>query len=182
METGSIHQLLHQGNTFIPSDFIISSKSDSGNQDNHDKLFSNYLSHIEILNKGFSVKESEKLYEEKFSNLGLDKKLVIKNLSLPGRKPTNAFLLKSMSPEAIGELLSYYEHKTYVLGLLSNINSFDQWAVEIGKIKANDIMYMRPASGTVGLSPIEDKLIIGKEINKKIYKFEPIKLHDLNDK
>ena len=44
-----------------------------------------------------------------------------------------------MSPEAIGELLSYYEHKTYVLGLLSNINSFDQWAVEIGKIKANDI-------------------------------------------
>ena len=135
----SFYQLLHQGNTFIPSDFIISSKSDSGNQDNHDKLFSNYLSHIEILNKGFSVKESEKLYEEKFSNLGLDKKLVIKNLSLPGRKPTNAFLLKSMSPEAIGELLSYYEHKTYVLGLLSNINSFDQWAVEIGKIKANDI-------------------------------------------
>ena len=135
----SFYQLLHQGNTFIPSDFIISSKSDSGNQDNHDKLFSNYLSHIEILNKGFSGEESEKLYEEKFSNLGLDKKLVIKNLNLPGRKPTNALLLKSMSPEVIGELLSYYEHKTYVLGQLSNINSFDQWAVEIGKIKANDI-------------------------------------------
>ena len=135
----SFYQLLHQGNTFIPSDFIISSKPDSGNQDNHDKLFSNYLSHIEILNKGFSEKESHDLYEKKFSNLGLDKKLVIKNLSLSGRKPTNAFLLKSMSPEAIGELLSYYEHKTYVLGLLSNINSFDQWAVEIGKIRANDI-------------------------------------------
>jgi len=50
------------------------------------------------------------------------------------------------------------------------------------KIKASDIMYIRPASGTVGLRPIEDKLIIGKEINKNIYKFEPIKLRNLNDK
>jgi glucose-6-phosphate isomerase len=44
-----------------------------------------------------------------------------------------------MSPETLGILLSFYEHKTYILGLLSNVNSFDQWAVEIGKIKANDI-------------------------------------------
>ena len=50
------------------------------------------------------------------------------------------------------------------------------------KTKESDIMYMRPASGTVGLRPIEDKLIIGKEINKNIYKFEPIKLRNLNDK
>jgi len=50
------------------------------------------------------------------------------------------------------------------------------------KIKASDIMYMRPASGIVGLTPIEDKLVIGKKINKKIYKFEPIKLDSLNDK
>lgn len=135
----SFYQLLHQGKTFIPSDFIISSKSDSGNQDNHDKLFSNYLSHIEILNSGFSNKESTDLYKKKFSKLGLDKNLVIKNLRLSGRKPTNAFLLKDMSPETLGVLLSFYEHKTYVLGLLSNINPFDQWAVEIGKIKANDI-------------------------------------------
>ena len=135
----SFYQLLHQGKTFIPSDFIISSKSDSGNQDNHDKLFSNYLSHIEILNSGFSNKEALNLYEKKFSSLGLDKDLVVKNLKLSGRKPTNAFLLKDMSPETLGALLSFYEHKTYVLGLLANINSFDQWAVEIGKIKANDI-------------------------------------------
>ena len=61
----SFYQLLHQGKTFIPSDFIISSKSDSGSQDNHDKLFSNYLSHIEILNSGFSNKESTELYKKK---------------------------------------------------------------------------------------------------------------------
>jgi glucose-6-phosphate isomerase len=58
---------------------------------------------------------------------------------LKGNKPTNAILLKDMSPETLGILLSFYEHKTYILGLLSNVNSFDQWAVEIGKIKANDI-------------------------------------------
>ena len=135
----SFYQLLHQGKTFIPSDFIISSKTDSGSQDNHDKLFSNYLSHIEILNKGFTKEEALDLYEKKFSNLGLNEKLVVKNLQLSGNKPTNAFLLKDMSPETLGVLLSFYEHKTYVLGLLANVNSFDQWAVEIGKIKANDI-------------------------------------------
>jgi glucose-6-phosphate isomerase len=135
----SFYQLLHQGKTFIPSDFIISSKTDSGSQDNHDKLFSNYLSHIEILNNGFTKEEALKLYDHKFSTLDLDKKLVVKNLMLKGNKPTNAILLKDMSPETLGILLSFYEHKTYILGLLSNVNSFDQWAVEIGKIKANDI-------------------------------------------
>ena len=50
------------------------------------------------------------------------------------------------------------------------------------KIKESDITYMRPSSGTVGLRPIEDKLIIGKKINKKKYKFESIKLRNLNDK
>jgi glucose-6-phosphate isomerase len=135
----SFYQLLHQGKTFIPSDFIISCKTDSGSQDNHDKLFSNYLSHIEILNNGFTKEEALKLYDHKFSTLDLDKKLVVKNLMLKGNKPTNAILLKDMSPETLGILLSFYEHKTYILGLLSNVNSFDQWAVEIGKIKANDI-------------------------------------------
>ena len=135
----SFYQLLHQGNVFIPADFIISKKTDSGSQDNHDMLFSNFLSHIKILNSGFSMSDAQKLYEEKFANQGLQKDLVVKNLMLGGKKPTNAFLLKKLSPEALGELLAYYEHKTYVLGLLYGINSFDQWAVEIGKIKAKEI-------------------------------------------
>ena len=159
----SFYQLLHQGKTFIPSDFIISSKSDSGNQDNHDKLFSNYLSHIEILNDGFSDKESKDLYEKKFSSLGLDRDLVVKNLKLSGRKPTNAFLLKDLSPETLGVLLSFYEHKTYILGLLSNINSFDQWAVEIGKIKSNDIYIDIKNSKKNGKKP--KNILITKYLN-----------------
>ena len=79
------------------------------------------------------------MYEKKFSNLGLDKNLVIKNLILSGNTPANAILLNKLSPESLGELLAFYEHKTYVLGLLYGINSFDQWAVEIGKIKAKEI-------------------------------------------
>ena len=58
---------------------------------------------------------------------------------IKGNKPTNALLLKDLSPETIGMLISFYENKTYVLGLMSNIDSFDQWAVEIGKITAEDI-------------------------------------------
>ena len=135
----SIFQLLHQGNIFIPSDFIISKKTSSGKKDNHHKIFSNFLSHIETLNKGFSKEEASKLYEEKYSKSGLDKRLVIKNLMLSGNRPANAILLKDLSPESLGMLLSFYEHKTYVLGLLSNVNSFDQWGVEIGKIVAKDI-------------------------------------------
>ena len=135
----SFYQLLHQGNLLIPADFIISKKTDSGSQDNHNMLFSNFLSHLEILNKGFSESQAKELYEKKFSKLGLDKNLVIKNLILSGNKPANAILLNELSPESLGELLAFYEHKTYVLGLLYGINSFDQWAVEIGKIKAKEI-------------------------------------------
>ena len=135
----SFYQLLHQGNLLIPADFIISKKTDSGSQDNHNMLFSNFLSHLEILNKGFSESQAKELYEKKFSKLGLDKNLVIKNLILSGNKPANAILLNKLSPESLGELLAFYEHKTYVLGLLYGINSFDQWAVEIGKIKAKEI-------------------------------------------
>ena len=135
----SFYQLLHQGNLIIPSDFIISKKSDCGSQDNHDMLFSNFLSHLEILNKGFSKLQATELYEKKFSNQGLDEELVIRNLMLSGKNPANAILLNQLSPESLGELIAFYEHKTYVLGLLYGINSFDQWAVEIGKIKAVEI-------------------------------------------
>ena len=158
----SFYQLLHQGNVFIPADFIISIKTDSGSQDNHDMLFSNFLSHIQILNSGFSMSDAQKLYEEKFANQGLQKDLVIKNLMLGGKKPTNAFLLKKLSPEALGELLAYYEHKTYVLGLLYGINSFDQWAVEIGKIKAKEIYR------TIKLLKNKNKKINSKIIKKYI--------------
>jgi len=135
----SFFQLLHQGNTIIPADFIISCKSDSKNQDNHDKLFSNFLSHIDILFDGFNAVEARNLYNKNFSKSGLAEELVIKNLELKGKKPNNVFLLNKLNPESLGELISYYEHKTFVLGLLTNVNSFDQWAVEIGKVKANDI-------------------------------------------
>ena len=135
----SIFQLLHQGNIFIPSDFIISKNTSSRKKDNHHKVFSNFLAHIETLNKGFSKKEADDLYEKKYSKKGLDKELVVKNLTLAGNRPANAFLLKDISPETLGMLLSFYEHKTYVLGLLSDVNSFDQWGVEIGKIMAKDI-------------------------------------------
>ena len=135
----SFYQLLHQGNFLVPADFIISAKTDSGSQDNHDLLFSNFLSHIETLKNGFSESEAQKLYEDKFSNQGLSKELVIKNLMLSGNRPTNTILLNKLSPESLGELIAFYEHKTYVLGLLHGINSFDQWAVEIGKIKAKEI-------------------------------------------
>ena len=135
----SYYQLLYQGNTFIPADFIFSKKNESGTKDNQDKVFSNFLSHVETRNRGFTKKEAEDLYHEKFSSSGLEKNLIIKNLMIKGNKPTNALLLKDLSPETVGMLISFYEHKTYVLGLISNIDSFDQWAVEIGKITAEDI-------------------------------------------
>ena len=122
-----------------------------------------------VIEKHFTLNTSRKDFDHKISL----------NPKEFGKMVNDIKIYKSMYGEKeswVSEIEK--KNKTWMRRIIVSRSDFS-----IGhKIKANDIMYMRPASGTVGLSPIEAKLIIGKEINKKIYKFEPIKLHDLNDK
>ncbi|QJC36593.1 glucose-6-phosphate isomerase [Enterobacteriaceae endosymbiont of Donacia simplex] len=119
----SFFQMLHQGTKLIPCDFIASAISNSKKYTNHHiKLIANYIAQTKALAFGninsFSCKKN--LYQCCFGN-----------------KPSNSIFLKKITPYNLGLLISYYEHKIFIQGVILNIFSFDQWGVELGKEIAN---------------------------------------------
>jgi glucose-6-phosphate isomerase len=128
----SFFQLIHQGTQMIPVDFIAPVNSLDPYGDHHQKLLSNFFAQSEALMIG---KNEEDVYNEMI-NQGLSDYEI--NLLLPhkvfiGNKPSNTILFEKITPEIIGMLIALYEHKVFVQGVIWNINSFDQWGVELGK-------------------------------------------------
>jgi glucose-6-phosphate isomerase len=132
-------QLIHQGTKLIPTDFIGFVKPLHGNQDHHDKLMSNFFAQTEALLNGKSEEQVKAEFEKSgISGAAGDFLLPFKVFS--GDKPTNTILIDKLTPEALGSLISMYEHKIFVQGVLWNIFSYDQWGVELGKQLANKIL------------------------------------------
>ncbi|WP_343128584.1 glucose-6-phosphate isomerase [Buchnera aphidicola (Kurisakia onigurumii)] len=128
----AFYQLLHQGTKLIPCDFIIPIFDDKSPSNNHVRLVSHFIAQTQALAFGNSSKE---VYQE-LHDLGYNKKEI--NFILPfklfsGNNPTNSIVLKKITPSILGSLICLYEHKIFVQGILSNIFSFDQWGVELGK-------------------------------------------------
>lgn len=109
-------QLFHQGTNLIPTDFIGFCNSLHGNSAHQDVLISNMFAQANALAFGTRGKEVESPYK------------VFK-----GNSPSTTFLIKKLTPETLGSLIAIYEHKIFVQGILLNINSFDQFGVELGK-------------------------------------------------
>ncbi|WQZ74302.1 glucose-6-phosphate isomerase [Helicobacter pylori] len=132
-------QLLHQGTHLIPIDFIASLDKKPNAKGHHEILFSNVLAQAQAFMKG-------KSYEEAFGELlskGLDKdeaKDLAHHRVFFGNRPSNILLLEKISPSNIGALVALYEHKVFVQGVIWDINSFDQWGVELGKELAVPIL------------------------------------------
>ena len=124
-------QLIHQGTKLIPADFIGFTKSLHGNLDHHDKLISNFLAQTEALLNGKS--KAEVLSE------GTEAAIVPFKV-FEGNKPTNTIFIKQLTPESLGKLISMYEHKIFVQGVVWNVFSYDQFGVELGKQLANKIL------------------------------------------
>ncbi|MGL4749472.1 MAG: glucose-6-phosphate isomerase, partial [Shewanella sp.] len=83
----------------------------------------------------------EALAELSKSNLSDEEKLLIaKHKVMPGNKPSNTLLMDKLTPETLGSLIALYEHRTFVQGAIWDINSFDQWGVELGKTLGNDVL------------------------------------------
>lgn len=150
-------QLLHQGTRLVPADFIgfVNSSSDATASDNstsmHDMLMSNFFAQTRVLAFG---KTAEELREE-----GVSEELIPHKV-MPGNRPSTTILAERLSPEVLGALIALYEHITFVQGVLWDINSFDQWGVELGKKQANELLAavtgsQRPESG----DPSTDNLI-----------------------
>lgn len=133
------HQLLHQGTALIPADFIMPLQSHNPIGEHHDQLASNCFGQTQALMQGRTLDEA--LAELSKSNLSDEEKLLIaKHKVMPGNKPSNTLLMDKLTPETLGALIALYEHRTFVQGAIWDINSFDQWGVELGKSLGNDVL------------------------------------------
>ena len=129
----SFHQLLHQGTTIVPADFIVFARPDhdpaefEGLQAHHDQLVANCFAQAEALALGRSA--------EDVAAAGVDPALVA-HRSFPGNRPSTTIIAPALTPSVLGQLVALYEHQVFTQGALWGVNSFDQWGVELGKVLA----------------------------------------------
>lgn len=138
----SFYQLLHQGTKLIPTDFILAAESHNPIENNkHQKMLaSNYFAQAEALMIG-------KTPEEVRAEGAADE--LVPHKTFLGNRPTTSILAQKITPATLGALIAYYEHMTFTEGAIWNINSFDQWGVELGKSLAKKIQSELETSGEV---------------------------------
>jgi glucose-6-phosphate isomerase len=127
----AFYQLIHQGTKLIPCDFIGFVQSHNPIGDHHEKLMANFFAQTEALAFGKTHSELES------ENVNKD---LIPFKMFEGNHPTTSILAKKLTPFVLGKLIALYEHKIFVQGVIWDINSFDQWGVELGKILAQKII------------------------------------------
>lgn len=148
------HQLLHQGTRWAPADFILPLKSHREKGRHHAMLASNCLAQsqalmcgktleqarTELMNAGFSQDAAEQLAPHKV---------------IPGNRPSHTLVMDQLTPETLGALIALYEHKVMVQGAIWNLNSYDQWGVELGKQLCDSILPVLedPNADLTGLDP-----------------------------
>jgi len=127
----SFYQLIHQGTTLIPVDLIGFGKSLNPLRDHHDKLSSNVFAQAQAL--AFGRTEAEVRAE------GTPER-VVPHRVMEGNRPTNTLLAEILTPRLLGTLVALYEHSVFTQGTIWDIDSFDQWGVELGKVLAQQII------------------------------------------
>lgn len=120
----SFFQLLHQGSALVASDFIALGRSDFPLPGHHSGLLANCLAQSSALAFGQTVEEARQA--------GIPEHL-LPFRRFPGNQPSTTIVMPELSPFTLGQLIALYEHKVFCLGVLWNLNSFDQWGVELGK-------------------------------------------------
>ncbi len=144
----AFYQLIHQGTKLIPCDFIAPMHSHNPIGEHHKILLSNFFAQTEALLHGRTLNEArEQLSQSGLSTAEQDTRLP--HMVFEGNRPTNSILLSQITPENLGALIALYEHKIFVQGIIWNINSFDQWGVELGKKLAKTILREFDQSGPV---------------------------------
>lgn len=146
----AVFQLLHQGTSVHPCEFIAAAEpgaepgagrdeTDAAARADHVKLLANAVAQAEALMKGRSVAEAEALL--KAAGAGEDEaRRLAPHQAYPGDRPSSFILMDRLTPERFGALLALYEHKTAIEGFLWDVNSFDQYGVELGKVCAGDVL------------------------------------------
>jgi glucose-6-phosphate isomerase len=146
----AFYQLIHQGTRLIPADFIAAVHSHNPVGEHHAVLLANFLAQTEALAMGRTADE----VREEMTVAGASAETIARQMPhrvFEGNRPSNSILLRRLTPRALGALLALYEHRVFVQGVIWNVNSFDQWGVELGKQLARKILdelnQDEPASG-----------------------------------
>jgi len=135
----AFYQLIHQGTKLIPCDFIAPLKTHNPVGHHHPILLSNFFAQTEALMKGKTAAEvRQELTAQGMHGEALEK--LIPHKLFEGNKPTNSIMVSQITPTTLGRLVALYEHKIFTQGVIWNINSFDQWGVELGKQLATAIL------------------------------------------
>jgi glucose-6-phosphate isomerase len=135
----AFYQLIHQGTKVIPCDFIAPARSHNPIGEHHKILLSNFFAQTEALMKGKTADEVRvELREQGLSGEVLER--LVPHKVFPGNRPTNSIVVRQITPRTLGALIALYEHKIFTQGVVWNINSFDQWGVELGKQLAKEIL------------------------------------------
>ncbi len=135
----AFYQLIHQGTKLIPADFLAPIESHNPIGDHHRILLANCFAQTQALMQGKTEDEARAELEQ----LGMSGEKLAQLLAhkvFPGNKPTNTILFGKLTPHTLGALIALYEHKVFVQGMVWNLNSFDQWGVELGKQLASNIL------------------------------------------
>ncbi|MBQ5962731.1 glucose-6-phosphate isomerase [Massilia sp. ZL223] len=131
-------QLLHQGTDLTPIDFIAALRPAHEMEHHHTALLANCFAQSEAFMKGKTADEVRADLQQQ----GLPAEEVerlVPHKTFPGNRPSNTILMERLTPSTLGALIALYEHKTFVQGVIWDVNSFDQWGVELGKVLAKKI-------------------------------------------
>lgn len=156
----SFFQMLHQGTTPIPVDFIIPAISHNEIGEHHEILVSNVLAQGEALMRGKTVKEAAAELAAKGKSKE-EVNFLKKFKSFPGNNPSNTIVFKKIDPYALGMLVAMYEHKVFVQGVIWDIDSFDQFGVELGKEMATNILPELQGNAAEGRHDSSTSALIG---------------------
>ena len=139
----SFYQLIHQGTKLIPCDFIAFARSLNPLGAHHDVLMANVFAQAEALAFG---KTADEVRAEGTPDW------LVPHRVFEGNRPSNVILAETLTPETLGKLVALYEHSVFTQGVIWNVNSFDQWGVELGKVLAKRIVPELESAGEPALA------------------------------
>ncbi|MEW6989464.1 glucose-6-phosphate isomerase [Colwelliaceae bacterium 6441] len=152
-------QLMHQSDDIVPTDFIVAINGSSCLTGHHQVLVANCFAQSEALMQGKNFQQAR----DELSACGLSSseiKKLARHKTMKGNTPSNTLLIDKITPASFGTLLALYEHKIFVQGVLWQLNSFDQWGVELGKQLGNQVLKVMNGEANEQLSPSSLRLII----------------------
>ena len=142
----AFYQLLHQGTRLVSTDFLVGIESHDKIGDHHRLLVANCIAQTEALMRGKTEEEArQELAAQGYSGAALD--ALVPHKVFPGNRPSTTIMYRKLGPRTLGMLLALYEHRVFTMGAMWQINSFDQWGVELGKQLASTIAKDLASSG-----------------------------------